>query len=307
VDRETPRHLPIAPIAPIARVHLALVAVQASFAGFHVVAKWVLRDLAPLELAGLRVLLATPILLLYAWRHDRLRPALRDWPALALLGLLGVFANQILFIEGLQRTTATSAAILMPSVPVFAAALGALSGVERVGGGRLLGILLAVAGALVLLDPSRLSLGAPSARGNLLILGNCLAYAAFLVLQRPLLRRLPWRTVIAWAFLFGGLGVLGVAGPSLAARDLATVPAAVWLGVAYIVVLGSVVGYALNTWALRRSSPTVAASYNTLQPLLTALLAAAFLGERFGGREAAGMVLILAGLLLVAPPRRVSP
>lgn len=299
--RETPD--PTAAAArglPGARVHLALVAVQASFAGFHVVAKAVLRDLEPLELAGLRVLLATPLLLLYAWRHDRLRPAPRDWPALALLGLLGVFANQILFIEGLQRTTATSAAILMPSVPVFAVAIGVLSGVERVSGRRLLGILLAVAGAVVLLDPFRLALAAASARGNLLILANCLAYAAFLVLQRPILHRLPWRTVIAWAFLFGGLGVVGVAAPSLLALDPGEVPAAAWLGVAYVVLLGSVVGYGLNTWALRRSSPTVAASYNTLQPLLTALLAAAFLGERFGGREAAGMVLILAGLFLVA-------
>jgi drug/metabolite transporter (DMT)-like permease len=265
-----------------------------------VVAKAVLRDVEPLALAAIRVAAATPILLVLAWRRDRVIPAPRDWPVLALLGLLGVFANQILFIQGLERTTATNASILMPSTPVFAAAIAALSGIEQLGGRRLLGIALAVGGALVMLDPSRFSLRQDETLGNLLIVANCLAYAAFLVIQRPVLRRLPWRTVIAWAFLFGGAGVLAAATPQLASTRFAALPCATWAGIAYVVLFGTVLGYAANTWALRRSSPALAASYTTLQPLLTGLLAAATLGERWGWTEAAGLALILGGLFLVA-------
>ena len=66
--------------APVWRVHLTLILVQAAFGGFHVVAKAVLADLAPLALAAIRVGLATPILMALAWRRDRFLPARRDLP-----------------------------------------------------------------------------------------------------------------------------------------------------------------------------------------------------------------------------------
>jgi drug/metabolite transporter (DMT)-like permease len=257
----------------------------------------------PLALAVLRVGFATPVLLALAWRRDRALPARRDLPVLALLGALGVFGNQVLFIWGLSYTTATDAAILMPSIPVFAAALAVAFGIERVGPRRLAGVALAVAGALVVLDPSRFSLADRATVGNLMVLANCLLYAGFLVLQRPVLERLPWRTVVAWSFLFGSLGVLAVGGGELAALDPAAVSRGAWLGVGFILVFPTVLGYLLATWAVRRSSPTLVAAYTTLQPLLSALMAAAFLGERFGLAEAAGFALIAGGLWLVSRRR----
>ncbi len=287
-------------------VHLALLAVQMSFGGFHVVAKTILTDLPPLALAGLRVAVATPILLLLAWRKDRCLPRRRDLPVLMLLGALGVFFNQILFILGLQYTSATNAAILMPSIPVFAVAVAALLGIERIGWRRVLGIALALLGALVLLGPSELSLASGNRFGNLLILLNCLSFATFLVLTRPVLKRLPWRTTIAWAFLFGSAPILAFAAGDLAQLDFAAVSSASWLGLAYIVALPTIFSYSVNTWAVKRSSPMLAATYTTAQPLFAALLAAWFLGERFGWGEAAGLLLIAAGLLRVSW-RRLGP
>jgi drug/metabolite transporter (DMT)-like permease len=287
-------------------VHLALLAAQLSFGGFHVVAKAALAELAPLALAGLRVALATPILLALAWRHDRCVPSRRDLPILALLGGLGVFGNQILFIVGLQRTTATNASILMTSLPVFAVAAAAVLGIERIGPRRLAGILLSVAGALVLVNPLRLSTGGETALGNGLILLNALCYALFLVLQRPVLARIPWRTLIAWSFLLGGAGILVVSGPALARLDPARVSTGTWLGVAYVVLFATVLAYALNTWAVRRSSPALVSAYSTLQPLVTSALAATFLGERLGWVEGVGFALIVAGLWRVSA-RRESP
>jgi drug/metabolite transporter (DMT)-like permease len=288
---------------PVARVHLTLLLVQASFGGFHVVAKAVLSSLPPLALAGLRVGIATPFLVLLAWRRDRVIPERRDLPMLAFLGFLGVFGNQILFIEGLRLTTATNASILMTSLPVFAAATAMLLGIERLAPRRLAGILLSVAGALVLVNPFRFTADRELALGNLMILGNALCYALFLVLQRPLLQRLPWRTLIAWSFLFGGGGVLLASLPSLGALRPAEVPAGAWWGVAYIVVLATVFAYSANTWAVRRSSPALVAAYGTLQPLVAVLLAVALLGERFGWIEGLGFALILTGLWQVSSAR----
>ena len=290
--------------APELRVHLALLLVQLAFGGFHVVAKAALTSLSPLALAGLRVGFATPILLWLAWRRDRFIPERRDLPMLALLGGLGVFANQVLFINGLRYTTATNAAILMPSLPVFAVGAAAVMGIERIGRRRLIGILLSVAGALVLVNPLRFSADRAMAIGNLMILVNCLCYALFLVFQRPLLQRIPWRTLIAWSFLFGGGAVLLVSLPALSRLEPAQVPAGVWWGVVYIVLLATVFAYAANTWAVRRSSPALVAAYGTLQPLVAALLATTFLGERFGWVEGIGFALIMAGLWRVSSARQ---
>lgn len=281
-------------------VHLGLLLVQVLFSVFHVVGKVVLEEISPLALAGLRVALAAPVLVAVALWRDRCIPTWRDLRWLALLGFLGVFANQLLFMIGLSYTTASNAAILMPSIPVFALALSVLFRIQRPTRARVLGVLSAVGGAVVLLDPTGFTLADDTILGNLLILTNCLSYSAFLVLQRPMVERLPWRTVIAGSFLFGGLGILTVSAQDLMELTRQPVSPAVWLGVLYIGLLVTGLGYFLATWAVRRSSPTLVAAYTTLQPLLSVALAVMLLGEELGWREGTGFALIALGLLGVS-------
>lgn len=297
---EKPSHAAQSGEQSLVTLHLALLAVQASFSGFHVVGKMILADIPPLALACMRVLFATPVLLLIAARRGAQFPALRWLPKLALLGFLGVFLNQVLFIVGLGYTTPTNAAILMPSIPAFAVGVAALLGLERIGPYRLLGVVLAICGALVILDPTRFSLGDSTLFGNFLILLNCLSYATFLVLQRPVLRQLPWQTVIAGAFVFGTLGVLAVGGTTLVKLPASSLSPATWMGVLYILVFPTALSYLLNSWAIQRSSALLAAAYTTLQPLLTALLSRLFLSEILTGRQAIGFALIASGLWCVS-------
>lgn len=288
----------------------ALIAVQLSFGGFHVVAKVLLTDLHPLTLATLRILGATPLLFWIAWRHDRFVPRASVWKHLVLLGFLGVFLNQILFITGLQLTTATNAAILMPSIPVFAVGVAALLRIEPIGWRRLVGITLAVLGSLVVLQPGRFQIGSSTSVGNLLILINCLSFATFLVLQRRVLEEVPWRTLIAWSFGFGSLGILAVGARSISRFDPTGLSFGTWTGIAYIVLLPTVLGYSLNTWAVKRSTPSIVAAFTTLQPVFAIALAKVFLNEGFSGNQVWGLVLIVVGLLRVSfrpngpPPRR---
>jgi drug/metabolite transporter (DMT)-like permease len=320
------------PPAPDLRVHAALVVAQVCFGGFYVIGKAVMTEVPPLALAAIRVVLAAPLLALLAWRHDRLLPARRDLPVLALLAALGVFGNQVLFVLGLQRTTAIHASILMPSMPVFAVLATAALGIERIGPRRLAGVALSVCGALVLANPARLLAGGPGAApggagsaggaqaasaaaagstalGNGLIVLNCICWAFFLVLQRPILRWLPWRTVIAWSFVLGTGPVVALAWPQLRALRPGAVSPLAWLGVAYVVLFATVVAYSISTWAVRRSSPALVAAYSTLQPVVATALAASFLGERFGWTEAAGFALIATGLwrLSAASPAAPGP
>lgn len=286
------------------RVHLALIFVQCTFGAFHVLNKSVLDHLTPMALAGIRVAIATPLLLVTAYAIERTRPRARDLPLLALLGFLGVFANQVLYIQGIHRTTATDAGILMPTIPVFAAGFAVLLRVERIHPLRLLGVGLAAGGALVMLHPAGGGPAHGSWTGNGLIVVNCLAYALFVVLNRPALRRLPPLTIVAWAFLFGAMGVLPLSVGDLWAIEAAAAPPWLWWALAYIVLIPTALGYALTTWAIRRSSPSLAAAYTVCQPLFAALLALLLRGEAIGWGEATGFVLITGGLGLVSRAAR---
>lgn len=281
-------------------VHSTLIFVQLTFGAFHVFGKYSLSHLHPLAVAGTRVAAAAPLLLAIAWIVDRTLPSFKDIPGLAMLGFLGVFCNQLLFILGLQYTTATNAGILMPSIPVFAAGFAIIARVERISKLRLVGIGLAVLGAVIMLDITGLTTGRNVFFGNALILTNCLSYALFLVLQKPMLKRLPPLTVIAWAFVFGGAGILLVSRSYLLQVKWQEVPSSILWAMAYVVLVPTVINYALNTWAIGKSSPAIVATYVTLQPVAGASLAMIVLGERAGIRELLGFVVIIAGLIIVS-------
>lgn len=281
------------------RVHLALLFVQVTFGGFSVFGKYVLGFVEPLAVAGLRVLFAGPLIMLLALRFDDVRPKGRDFLRLAVLGFFGVFLNQLLFITGLDFTTATNASILMPSIPVFTVAIAMVMGVERITWRRSFGIGLAVAGALIMLRLTTFSLSEDTVIGNLMILVNCLSYSVFLVLARPVLLRIPPLTVTAWAFVFGGSGILILAAPTLITVPWEELPALTWTGIAYVVLFPTLINYLLNTWAIRRSSSTLVATYTTLQPVVATALAVMLLGEHVGVREILGFLLIVSGLLWI--------
>ncbi len=280
--------------------HLAFLFVQLNFAIFPVVAKGVMQELDPLELASFRVLGAAPLLLLAAHFTSSYRLKWADLGPLALLGFLGVTSNQILFILGLQRTTATNAAVLMPTIPVFTAAAAALFGVEKLTGLRIAGVALAFLGALVMADLGNVSLGSDHLLGNVLLILNCICYAGFLVLQRPVLQRIPPLPLIAWSFALGGLGVLLFSLPMTGGLpNPANLTVGTLAGMGYIVLFPTALNYFINSWAINKSSPIMASVYIMLQPVITAVLAAFFLSEVIGFREGTGFFLILAGLAVV--------
>jgi drug/metabolite transporter (DMT)-like permease len=88
--------------------------------------------------------------------------------------------------------------------------------------------------------------------------------------------------------------------PRLTATRFEVVPAGVWWAVVFIVLVPTALNYLINTWAVGRSSPSLAATYTTLQPLSAATLAYIFLAEHLGWAQLVGGLLIVAGLQRVA-------
>lgn len=75
---------------------------------------------------------------------------------------------------------------------------------------------------------------------------------------------------------------------------------------AYIVVFPTVLAYLLNSWALARVESSRVALFIYLQPVITAVLSATFLGERITPRLVASSALVFAGVLLASRRRRAA-
>ncbi len=281
-----------------APIHLALLAVQIAFASLSVVGKLVLEELPPFALVAIRTPSAALLLWMIAIARQRWRIPPRDLAALAGLAVLGIAANQLLFIAGLARTTATTAVVLGTTIPVFTVALAIATRRERATVRRVLGVGLAFGGAIVTIGGGALAGGA-HLTGDLLIVANSCSFAAYLVLSGPVVRRHDPLVVVTWVMTFGALMVLPF-GVRDAVAYAPTISTGAWLGVAWIVVAVTVGTYALNAWALARAPASLVATYIYVQPLVATLLAAIMLGERPGVGTFVGAALIGLGIWTVS-------
>lgn len=285
------------------RLVVALVAVQVAFGGLPVAAKFVLPHVPPLALALCRLGAGAAALFLLERLFVRAkRPPVRELAFLSFLALLGVVLNQGLFLEGVKRTTATNAILLIATIPAFTLLVAVLLGHERAVGVKVAGLALSFAGVLVLVLKDGIDLGSQAMVGNLLVVANSLSYSFYLVLSRPVLSRHDPLTVVAWVFLLGTLEMALVATPALLAVDWSALGAVEWGAFAYVIVFASVFTYGVNNWVLRHLSASRVASFVYLQPLVGTVLAAVVLREALGIQELVAGALILGGVALANRP-----
>jgi drug/metabolite transporter (DMT)-like permease len=224
----------------------------------------------------------------------------RDLGRLTILGMLGIAANQTLFLFGLQYTTAINATILVTTVPVFTVLGSVLTGREMASRLVYAGVALAAAGTLYLIGPDRISLTPNVALGNTLIVIGMMCYAAYFVYSKTVVRRYGPVTVSFYVMLFAAVCVLPLG--LVAARNFSftTVPPVVWWWVLYIVLFPTILTYLLNIWALQRVSSNLVAVYIYLQPLFTVAVAPLVLsGEALTLRASIAATIIFTGLGLV--------
>lgn len=272
-------------------VHVLLVLVQLCFASLAVFGKAALGHVPANAIVLTRVAGAAIVFLLLA--RGRGGFARRDLPRIVACSLLGVVLNQILFLNGLARTTAVNASVLGSMIPVFTAAVAMLTRREPPRAGRLFGIAVAMTGTLILVRGEGFSFSDDHTVGNLLIVANSLSYACFLVLARTLAGRIAPTTFVALLFasalpFVAPLGVVAWTSFTPTGTDLALL--------AFIVAVPTVGAYGLNQLALQRAEASLVAAYVYLQPLLATVGAMVLLGERPGIRVLIAGVLILLGL-----------
>ena len=256
--------------------------------------------LSPSGFIMLRVLFATGLFIFL----DRFSPLTRplekkDVFRFIQLGLFGVAINQLLFFEGLSRTSNINAALIMTSTPILVTGMAFLLLKDRLSLPQTVGILLGLSGAVTLILQYNSASGSPTAYGDLMVLLNAASYALFMVRAKPMMRKYGTIQVIKWTFIFGTLFVIPFGAPELQGINWGEFPASAWFSIAFVLIFTTFGAYLLNTFGLKHLSPSIVSYYIYLQPIFATLISRLITNEMVTSVQILACMLIFAGVYLV--------
>ena len=198
----------------------------------------------------------------------------KDILKLAVCGLFGVAANQLMFFYGLNLTTPINAAIIMTCNPILVLVISAFILKEKITSKKILGIALGLIGAsTIILSKNEINLNSEGLIGDLFILLNATSYAIYLVLVKPLMQKYSPLTVVKYVFLFGFLYVLPFGTEQFFAIEWTAFTPAIWWAFAFVVIGTTFFAYLFNIFGLKTLSPSVVSTYIYSQPLIASVVA----------------------------------
>jgi drug/metabolite transporter (DMT)-like permease len=271
--------------------------VSGVWASSFVIIKVGLVHLGPLTLAGVRYFTAFVLLFSLMGLTGGLarNPAPGHWRRLFLLGLFAYPLSNGALFWGLQYVPATTGAFLHSLLPLPSLFLALVWLREVPSRTQVVGLAVALAGSALFFLPG-LSAGDPLALA--VISFGVLAFGVFVVLTRSLARTglVPTLPLTTLPLGFGGGLLLVVALPLEGASSPSLEG---WVAVLWLAVVNTALAYLLYNHCLRVLTALESNVLLSLSPLGTALLASLLLGERVTQVQVIGLVVAMAGTLLV--------
>lgn len=289
--------------------NLGLFALLAALFGATFVAVEVgLETLSPVFFAALRFDVAAVVLLAWVfYRYDDPLPRTRaDWLGVLVSGVFVVAANNILLFVGQQFTTPAAASVMYGLNPVLAPVFALLVLRQRLSALGAVGILVSLAGVVIIVQPSPESFVGGAALGQLLVLGAAAAVAFGSVLLRRVDPDLGSVPMTGWAMVLGGVvghAVSLAAGETVALADFT--PAAT-LAVLSVGVLSTAVAYPVYFDLIDSLGPVRTNLVAYAVPPVAAFAGFLLLSEPVGVETVLGFVVVVAGFAILERKMLVS-
>ena len=276
---------------------IALAGAILGYGGLWPVSKTALEFMPPFWYAAIRIAIGATILF-------GILPTRHDIPLVFSVGIFMMAIYTLLMHIALLYVEAGRAALLGYTTPIWVLPAAYFVLKERPSRRRLLGLVVAVAGLVVLFNPGSFDwTDRDVVIGNLMLLGCGLSWSVSIIHIR---KHKPVRTPFQLAPF-----QLSLAAVLIAIMALVFDPLPVWTGeavqigvFAYGGIMGTAVAMLSVTTAIRYL-PTVVSTVGLLGvPVFALSLSVLLLGETLTVDLAAGLVLILAGIGLVSVPDR---
>jgi drug/metabolite transporter (DMT)-like permease len=284
------------------RVWIALGTIYVVWGSTFLAIAVTVRDLPPFLSMGLRHLVAGSVLFAWVWwrRRGKLEIGRREWGAAFIFGGLLFLAGHGGLAWAQQDVPSGVAALLVGTIPLWFAVLAWIALGERLGRRALIGLVLGFAGLALLVDPSGHEGAKPL--GALVIAFGAFSWAAGSIWSRRL--PLPRDTLLsaAMGMLAGGTLLALVSGLSGELDDAHFTPEALG-AIAYMVVVGSLIGFSAYVWLLKVAPASTVSTYAYVNPVIAVLLGWAFNDEVITSRTlVAGAAIVVGVALMVSRP-----
>lgn len=263
--------------------------------------KIALLEFTPLGFNGIRLAFASVVLLLVlVFSGEGFSFSGDEKKKLLVMGLSGNTCYQLLFIQGLDLTTASNTAIIIALAPVFITALSSLFKHERLNWAAWLGILVSFIGFFFVISkqPGSFSFSWRSLGGDVMILLGNLFWAVYTVLSKPLLENHSPLKVTSVSMAIGTFFYLPFCLKPMIDLPYQKISPEAWAALFYSGLFALVISYVIWYASVKKVGNSRTAIYDNFVPVLTALFAYLFIGERISIFQVSGMLIIFLGVYL---------
>ncbi|WP_142784222.1 DMT family transporter [Changchengzhania lutea] len=255
------------------KAHFALLAANLIYGANYIIAKGIMPDkIRPSAFVFIRLACCTLLFWILKTLFIKEKVERKDLLRLALCGLLGAAANQLLFFHGINLTSPVDASIIMTVTPVLVLIFSVFILYERITKNKLIGITVGGIGAIILIVYGGNAAGTSSVLGNVLVFLNATSYGLYLVVVKTLMKKYNAMTIVSWVFLFGFIFMLPFGLPDILATDFSAFDTDTYLVIGYVVLFTTFFAYLFNVYALNYVSPSVSSSYIYLQPAISFIM-----------------------------------
>ncbi|MFT4219186.1 MAG: DMT family transporter [Microbacterium sp.] len=259
-----------------------------------------LGGLSPAQVAWTRIVLGALTLgALVLIRRERLSRSLRVWGHLAVLGTTFCVIPFLLFAWAQQHVSSGVASIFNATTPIMTAIMASLVfRVEQLKAVQVAGVLVGIAGVVVIIAPWRGLDAGDSLVAQLALLGATASYGVSL----SYMRRFASSTgMTAVAFTFGYVGMAGVIMAVLTpvlVLEPVRLDAPIVASLVAVGCLGTGIAYVWNQNTVRAWGPTRASTVTYITPVVGVVLGVVVLGESVAWNEPVGALVVFLGILL---------
>ena len=283
--------------------YLLLTITSLCWAGNAIVGRLAAGHIPPVTLSFLRWSLAFLIILPFAWKH-----LVRDWAAIRgrlgtmiVLSVTGIGVFNTLQYWALEYTQALNTLLLQSAGPLFVAVWSLILLGVRLTLAQAGGILLSMAGVLVILlhgDPTALASIAFN-KGDLIFMVAIFIFGLYsvLTLKRPNIHGLSF---VGFTFGAGAACLIPALIWELVSRPLMQLNTANLLTLFYVAVFPSIVAYLCFNRGVQLIGANRAAPFFHVVPVFGSAMAIAFLGERPQAFHVVGFALVLTGVFVAS-------
>ena len=291
---------------------LAFASVYIIWGSTYLAIKFAIETIPPFLMAGVRFLISGVILYGWARMKGAPRPSRIHWKSAAVVGVLLLLGGNGGVVWAEQRVASGVAALIVAIVPVWIALMEWKSpGGKKPGWQVSAGLVAGTVGLLLLASPGA-SLGAHvDLIGAAVLVFATLSWATGSIKAKH--SPLPESRLLSTGMemLMGGAALVlaGVLTGELGQVNVATMSSKSLLSFVYLTTFGSLVGFTAYIWLLRVGSPTRAATYAYVNPVVAVFLGWLLAGEAITPRTILATLVIVGGVVLItsARPRKPSP